>query len=206
MFRRKTVPVIEPRWLFLGLGNPGGEYVGTRHNVGFETIRVLSEKNRIKLTTRKFSSHFGAGILGGTPVVLAKPMTYMNRSGAAAAELLRHFNLPAERLVVIFDDMDLRLGRVQIRPQGGSGSHNGMRDLLKVLGTKDFPRIRVGIGPPAVAGIDHVLGRFTPEEIEEILPAIEEAARGCELIAQDGIELAMNRTNKPEENVGTEAG
>ena len=197
---------MEPQWLFMGLGNPGGEYVGTRHNVGFETIRLLSEKNRIKLTTRKFSSHFGLGLVGETLVALAKPMTYMNRSGSAAADLLRHFKLPSEKLVIIYDDMDLRLGRVHIRPQGGSGSHNGMRDLVRVLGTKSFPRVRIGIGAPAVAGIDHVLGRFTPDEIDEILPAIAEAASGCEIIALGGVDLAMNRINKPEENVGTETG
>lgn len=122
-------------------------------------------------------------------------MTYMNRSGSAAAQLLHHFKLSAERLVAIYDDMDLDVGRVHIRPKGGAGSHNGMKSLLESLASQDFPRVRIGIGAPAFVGTEHVLSRFEPEEIDIIRDAITKAAQGCELIAREGIDIAMNRIN-----------
>jgi len=205
MFRKKQQPVATPDWLFVGLGNPGGEYDGTRHNVGFEAIRLICERNSIKLTTRKFQSHFGIGRIGVTTVVLAKPMTYMNSSGGACAQLLRHFNLPHERLVIVYDDMDHALGRVQLKPKGGSGSHNGMKSIVSSIGTKEFPRVRIGIGSPAVSGVDFVLSRFELEEIDVAREAIERAALACEFIANEGVDFAMNRINLPEAKTESES-
>ena len=195
MFRRKPKEPVQPEWLIVGLGNPGGEYDGTRHNVGFEVIRVLSERNNLQLDTRRLQSHYGVGTIGDKAVCLAKPMTYMNRSGYSASTLLRHFNLPVEKLIVAYDDMDLDVGRVHIRPKGGAGSHNGIKSLLEFLGTKDFPRVRIGIGSPAYAGLEHVLSRFERDEIHVIRDAIQKAAEGCELIVRDGIDITMNRVN-----------
>lgn len=179
----------------MGLGNPGGQYAGTRHNVGFEVIRELSSRHELPLSRRKHLSNYGVGALRGVQVALARPMTYMNRSGAAVAALLREFGLPPERMVVVFDDMDLDVGRVLVKPQGGPGAHNGMRDIIEKLGTEAFPRVRIGIGKPVGPGADYVLGRFEPEEVELILPAIRLAADACEWIVTEGINAGMNRAN-----------
>jgi PTH1 family peptidyl-tRNA hydrolase len=195
-FRRKQKPVALPEWLIVGLGNPGGQYSGTRHNVGFEVMRVLSERHRIPLKTRKFEANFGVGKLGDVEVSLVRPMTYMNLSGRAVGALARHFNLSAERVVVVFDEMDLDVGRVQLKPFGGPGSHNGMKSLVDLIG-KDFPRVRIGIGSPAVAGVDHVLSHFDRDEIAPIRESIARAADACEAIVERGVEGAMSLVNLP---------
>jgi len=195
-FRRKQQPVAQPGWLFVGLGNPGGQYSGTRHNVGFEVMRVLSERHKIPLKMRKFEANFGVGKIGDADVCLVRPMTYMNLSGRAAGALARYFNLAAERVVVVFDDMDLDVGRVQLKPFGGSGSHNGMRSLVEHIGS-EFPRVRIGIGSPGITGIDHVLSHFDREEIGPVREAIARAADACEAIVERGVEGAMSLVNLP---------
>lgn len=196
MFRKKQRPSQPPEWLIIGLGNPGGEYDGTRHNVGFEVIKELASKHKIKVSERRFKSVFGVGELdSGLVVVLARPMTYMNLSGESASALGRHFNIKPDRMVIIYDDMDLELGRVRIKPKGGAASHNGMKSLVHSLGTQELPRIRIGIGAPELRGVDHVLSRFTPDEIPLIREAIVKAAEGCEWIVRDGMDIAMNRIN-----------
>jgi PTH1 family peptidyl-tRNA hydrolase len=196
MFRRKPKTAVVPEWLFVGLGNPGGEYAATRHNVGFEVMRLLSERHKIALKTRKFEANFGVGKIGGSDVCLARPMTFMNLSGRAAGALVRHFDLTAERVVVVFDEMDLDVGRVQLKPFGGSGSHNGMKSIVSHIGS-EFPRVRIGIGSPAVAGVEHVLSTFHREEIEPIREAIARAAGACEAIVERGVEGAMSLVNLP---------
>ncbi len=181
--------------MIVGLGNPGGQYDGTRHNVGFEVIRELSNRHNLLLSVRRHSSNYGVGALAGTQVALVRPMTYMNRSGAAVGTLLREFNLFPERMVVVFDDMDLDVGRVLVKPQGGPGTHNGMRDIIEALGTEYFPRVRIGIGKPVGPGTDYVLERFEPEELDLIIPAIRLAANACEWIVAEGVNAAMNRAN-----------
>ena len=197
-FRRKPKPSALPGWLIAGLGNPGGQYSGTRHNVGFEVIRLLSERHKIELKARKFEANYGVGRIGDTDVCLVRPMTYMNLSGRAVGALARHFNLPAERVVVVFDEMDMPVARVQLKPFGGPGTHNGMKSLVQHIG-REFPRVRIGIGKPAVAGIDHVLSHFDRDEIPIIREAIQKAADACEAIVRDGIENAMNQVNLPRE-------
>jgi PTH1 family peptidyl-tRNA hydrolase len=198
-FRRKQKPVAQPEWLIVGLGNPGGEYSGTRHNVGFEVVRVLSERHKIALKTRKFEANFGAGRIGDAEVVLVRPMTFMNLSGRAVGALARHFNLHADRVVVVFDEMDLPVARVQLKPFGGPGTHNGMKSIADHIG-KEFPRVRIGIGKPALAGVDHVLSHFDREEIPLIREAIDRAADACEAVVRGGIENAMNLINLPRTN------
>jgi len=195
MFRRKAAPVA-PEWLIVGLGNPGGEYSGTRHNVGFEVIRVLSERHKVALKTRKFQANFGVGKLDAAAVCLVRPMTFMNLSGRAVGALAQHFNLAADRVVVVYDDMDLDVGRVQLKPFGGTGSHNGMKSVAGAIGTQ-FPRVRIGIGSPSVAGIDHVLSHFDREEIDTIRDAINRSADACEAIVERGVEGAMSLVNLP---------
>ncbi|HWP30518.1 MAG TPA: aminoacyl-tRNA hydrolase [Fimbriimonadales bacterium] len=198
-FFRKRIPIEKPEWVFIGLGNPGTEYEGTRHNVGFEVIDELSKRHGIKLSEWKFQSNYGFGKICGKNVLLAKPMTYMNVSGRAVSSLVKHFSIPFERLVVIYDDMDFEVGEVRIKPKGGPGTHNGMKSIIESLGTEDFPRIRIGIGSPEISGVEHVLSRFEPEEMALITEAIRKAADGCEWIIKEGISNAMNRINKPKE-------
>lgn len=183
----------------VGLGNLGGEYDGTRHNVGFEVIRELCARHGVKLTERRFRAHYGFATFEkeGEVVCLAKPMTYMNLSGQAVSQLSRHFGIPSERVVIIYDEMDLDVARVQVKPKGGAGTHNGMKSIISSLGTQEFPRVRIGIGKPTVSGVDHVLSRFDRDEIEPIRDAIRRAADACELIVGSGIDIAMNRVNLP---------
>lgn len=196
MFRRK--PAEPPEWLIVGLGNPGGEYDGTRHNVGFEVIKELVARHRIRKSERRFSAHYAVhAIVPGVPVALVRPMTFMNLSGRAVAALCRHFSVPTERVIAVYDDMDLETGRVLLKPHGGPGTHNGMKSIVSSLGSNQFPRIRIGIGKPALAGVDHVLARFDREEIPVIREAIVMAADACEIAVRDGWDIAMNRTNLP---------
>ncbi|MDQ2986081.1 MAG: aminoacyl-tRNA hydrolase [Armatimonadota bacterium] len=195
MFRRKAAPAT-PEWLIVGLGNPGGEYSGTRHNVGFEVVRILSERHKVALKSRKFQANYGIGKVRETAVCLVRPMTFMNLSGRAVGALAQHFSLAADRIVVVYDDMDLDLGRVQLKPFGGTGSHNGMKSVAGAVGTQ-FPRVRIGIGSPTVAEIDHVLSHFDREEIDTMRDAIGRSADACEVIVERGVEGAMSLVNLP---------
>jgi len=183
--------------MFVGLGNPGGEYDGTRHNVGFEVIKELISRHKIRKTERRFKAHFAVHKFGDVCAALVRPMTFMNLSGHAVASLAKQFSVQPSRIVVIYDDMDLAVGRVLLKPHGGPGSHNGMKSIVASLGTTEFPRIRIGIGKPPVSGIDHVLQRFDRDEIPEVRQAIVRASDACEIAMQQGWDMAMNRTNLP---------
>lgn len=202
MFWKKNRQLIQPEWLVVGLGNPGGQYDGTRHNVGFEVIHRFAKRHRINVNHRKHKAVYGIGKIGkdGIPVLIARPMTYMNLSGSAVSSLMHAYQIPPERIIVVYDDMDLEVGRVRIKPKGGAGSHNGMANIIASLHTEDFPRVRIGIGSPAWSGADHVLGKFEGDEIPIILDALERATDGCELIITQGIDKAMNTINTSEKD------
>jgi PTH1 family peptidyl-tRNA hydrolase len=196
MFRRATKPTIPPVWVIVGLGNPGGEYRGTRHNVGFEVIDLLAERHRIKLDRAKHNARIGQGIIGDVSVLLVKPMTYMNLSGRAVAPLARENGIKPEHVLVIADDLDLRLGRTRLKPGGSAGGHNGHKSLIASLGTSEYPRLKIGIG--AAEGsttIDHVLGSFTPDERNAVDLATRRAADGVEAIVKESLEAGMNLVN-----------
>ncbi|GIV01844.1 MAG: peptidyl-tRNA hydrolase [Fimbriimonadales bacterium] len=195
MFFRRKRESVQPEWVIVGLGNPGGQYEGTRHNVGFEVIRRLSARHNLRLSERKYQANFGVGTMRDRTVALVRPLTYMNRSGIAVAALLDWWKLPPERMVVVFDDMDLEVGRVLIKPFGGPGTHNGMKDIIARLRTEQFPRVRIGIGKPPIAGADYVLSPFRDEEIPLIQEALDLATDGCEWIVTEGVDKAMNRVN-----------
>ena len=131
--------------MIVGLGNPGRKYATTRHNIGFMCIDYLAQEHQIPIDTSKFKAFFGTGLLFGHPVILAKPQTYMNASGSAVRGLADFFKVPPERIIVVFDDMDIPLGTLRIRAKGGAGGHNGVRSMIQHLGTQDFPRIRFGV-------------------------------------------------------------
>lgn len=190
--------------LIVGLGNPGREYEKTRHNLGFVCLNHFARTHGIRLDKKRGGARTGAGDLAGVPVVLARPQTYMNRSGQAVSRLIRSLSIPTENLIVIYDEMDLPLGKIRIRGGGGSGGHNGIKSLAAELGSQDFLRVRVGIGRPpggqglteADAGvIDYLLSDFTPEEMEAIngvLPLVSEAV-AC--LIEEGLTAAMNKYN-----------
>jgi len=196
MFRRASKPTAPPEWLIVGLGNPGGEYRGTRHNVGFDVIDLLSERHKIKLDRGKHNARIGIGTIGGVTVVLVKPMTYMNLSGRSVAPLAREHGLKPDRILVIADDLDLRLARTRLKPAGSAGGHNGHKSLIASLGTTEYPRLKIGIGSASDnTTIDHVLGSFTPEERSAIDLGIRRAADGVEAVVKESLEAGMNLVN-----------
>jgi PTH1 family peptidyl-tRNA hydrolase len=197
MFRKKPVVTGPPTWLIVGLGNPGAEYRGTRHNVGFEAIELLSERHRIKVDRSKNQARYGIGQIGDTAIALIRPLTYMNLSGRAVAPFAKEFAIPPERILVITDDLDLVLGRVRLKPKGSAGGHNGHKSIIASLGTTEYPRLKIGIGSVDRANtVEHVLGNFNPDERKLINEAIALAADGVEIAVQDGLERALNRVNE----------
>ncbi|HAI21534.1 MAG TPA: aminoacyl-tRNA hydrolase [Clostridiales bacterium UBA8153] len=183
--------------LVVGLGNPGPDYEGTRHNIGFLVVDRLARQYRIALKHRGFLAHWGRGKAGGTEVVLAKPQTFMNRSDLAVCSLLKELRLGPTGLVVVHDDLDLEPGRLRIRPYGGSGGHRGVLSLIEGLGTDEFVRVRVGIGrpPPGIDPIDYVLAGYADSEAEQVAAAIQHAAAAIVAVIEEGAEAAMNRYN-----------
>lgn len=188
---------MRPMFLILGLGNPGPQYVLTRHNAGFRVIDHVSSLAKIPLYKTGCHAFWGAGLFAGRQVVLAKPMTYMNNSGMAAAALVRHFGVEPAQLLAIYDDMDLPLGTIRLRPGGGSGGHKGMDSLIFHLQTDRFPRLRIGIGRPQNSdAVDYVLEAFSAEEEAVLGPVLQAAASAVEVFLAEGIEAAMNRFNQ----------
>lgn len=199
MFRRKPKePELPPEWLIVGLGNPGAEYRGTRHNVGFDFIDRLADVHKIKVQERKFNAVYGSGRAGEFSVALCKPMTYMNRSGQAIAPIMRHYGLKPERVLIVADDLDLPTGKLRLRPEGSPGGHNGHKSVAQSLGTQNYPRLKIGISKPGEnrETIDHVLSRFDPEERKDIDDAIAYAIRYLDEVLTD-VEAAMNVINAP---------
>lgn len=184
-------------FLVLGLGNPGPEYAGHRHNLGFMVVEELASRHGIPVHERSRLAVQGAGAIGEVPVVLARPRTYMNLSGQAAQSLGVRLGIPPQRMLALVDDFTLPLGRVRIRREGGTGGHNGLASMIECLGTKDFPRIRLGIGPmpPGMDPADFVLEDFRPEEEQAVDALLARAADAVEFLVEHGVEAAMNRFN-----------
>jgi len=183
--------------LIVGLGNPGRRYRGTRHNVGWEVISRLARRAGITVDEDEGFSEVGRGSIKGIRVLLARPQTYVNVSGAAVRDLRRRHRVSPQDIIVVVDDLDLPLGRIRLRPGGSAGGHNGLKSIIDALGTTEFPRLRVGIGRPP-AGIDpaeHVLTRFGPDEQAALDGALERAAEALEVAVVSGIAAAMNRFN-----------
>ena len=172
MFRKKQTPQVVPEWMIVGLGNPGPEYRGTRHNVGFEVIDEIAAKHRIQVSTRRHQALYGTGEVDGYRVALVKPMTYMNLSGQAVAQIAKSFGVVPKHIIVVADDLDMEVGKVRRRMKGSSGGHNGHKSIIASLRTEDYPRVKIGIGKSGPT-IDHVLSRFNPEEREKIMAAID---------------------------------
>lgn len=182
----------------IGLGNPGAAYDGTRHNIGFETVDALSRRRSCGSAYLKFNAALQPAELGGVRVLLAKPLTYMNRSGHAVRALSETYDLSPENIWIVLDDFHLRLGSLRLRLRGSAGSHNGLRSVLQELGTEEVPRARLGIGPaphPSRAS-DFALGAFHRSEKPAAEELIDYAADALECAAANGFEAAMNRFNR----------
>lgn len=192
MFRRRPAPTTNPLWLVVGLGNPGAEYRGTRHNIGFEVLDRLAERHRIRLDRGRSRALVGLGDLDGTPVALVKPLTYMNLSGQAVAPLAKTYGIAPDRVLVVADDKDLPVAALRLRLQGSAGGHNGHKSLIASLGTQDYPRLKVGVGGSEPGRtVEHVLGSFTREERERMGPCVDVAAKTCEEMIRGGYESAL---------------
>jgi len=183
--------------LIVGLGNPGLAYRHNRHNVGFMVADALAEKLEIPLKRVKFKAQIGNGKLEDIPIIIAKPLTFMNNSGEAVAPLVHYFKVPLERLLVIHDDMDLPLGTLRMRPSGGSAGHNGMLSIFDKLGTNAIPRLRVGIGRPPgrMDPADYVLQDFPKSDEELLKMVIAQACEAALAFITTGLEKAMNTYN-----------
>ena len=189
-------------YLIVGLGNPGNEYENTRHNMGFKVLNKLSEKYNIPITKKKFNGNYGTGIIENEKVILLEPQTYMNLSGEAIKPMLDFYKVAPSNLLIIYDDIDVEPGKIKIRMKGGPGTHNGMKSVVKEVGTEEFPRVRVGIGQPIIklAMVDYVIG-YVPEEELKILNEEKENITNSLLtntISNDVSET--KKENKNEEN------
>ena len=186
--------------IVVGLGNPGREYARTRHNVGFDVLDVLSEKTGIQLTKSAMHGLIGEGFARGEKLVLVKPQTYMNLSGQCVTELVSWYKQPMDRLLVVYDDIDLPLGKLRLRASGSAGTHNGMRSIIGLLGAQDFPRLRVGVGsrPEGWELADWVLSHYqTAEERQTQFDAFLQAADVVLEYMTNGLDSAMRLANTP---------
>jgi peptidyl-tRNA hydrolase, PTH1 family len=188
--------VAEDRWLVAGLGNPEDEYGGTRHNVGADVVRLLADREHAALTrNRRVRCEVAEAAVAGHRLVLAVPSGYMNRAGDPVQAAAAWFKVPAERTIVVHDDLDLPVGALRVKRGGGNGGHNGLKDVDRALGTRDYLRVRIGIGRPPgrMPGRDYVLRRFPPADREAIDVTLEEAADAAVSLVTDGLEPTQNR-------------
>lgn len=185
-------------FLIVGLGNPGREYEATRHNAGFLALDVFCEKHGCKIDKLKFKSLLGECFLGDMRILLQKPQTFMNNSGEAVRDAAAFYKIPPERVIVIFDDISLPVGKIRLRRKGSDGGHNGMKNIIYLSGSDEFLRIKVGVGAkphPDYDLKDWVLSRFKGDEIEGMKMALSNTADAAECIILNGIDTAMNKFN-----------
>jgi peptidyl-tRNA hydrolase, PTH1 family len=183
--------------LVVGLGNPGDEYRGSRHNLGAEVVEVLAKRHGGRLRKRKERALVDEVTIDGKRVALAVPLTYVNDSGHAVGALVRRFGVTPEELVVVHDELDLPVAELKVKSGGGLAGHNGLRSIVEHLHTQDFRRVRLGVGKPVSKerGADHVLNRFGKRERAEVDVTVQQAADAVEVIVRDGVDAAMNRFN-----------
>lgn len=183
--------------IIVGLGNPGKEYEKTRHNTGFMVLDRISDKFNIEIKKEKSKALIGTGEINGEKVMLVKPQTFMNLSGEALRPLVEFYKESLENVIVIFDDIDLEIGKIRIKEKGSAGTHNGMKSIVSHLGTENFKRIKVGIGKPKenIDLIGHVLGKFSDEEFKILESSINNAVEATILLIRDEMSKAMNTYN-----------
>jgi len=183
--------------LIVGLGNPGKRYSLSRHNMGFLVLETLAKRENINISSKKFDSCFGKGVISGTPVVLAKPQTFMNLSGVAVGKLARFFKVDVEDVIVVHDDLDLPYREIRIKTGGGDGGHKGLISVIDHFGGSEFVRVRLGIGKPAQKEMieGYVLERFSEEEVKELPNIMARAYDALVEVLSSGTQAAMNKFN-----------
>lgn len=192
-FVRKGIYTV---YIIVGLGNPGKKYENTRHNMGFIAVDLIAEEYGIKVDKLKFKALVGEGRIAGRKVVLVKPQTFMNLSGQSVTEIMNFYKEDIENLIVIYDDIDIPTGSIRLRKKGSAGTHNGMRNIVYLLGDDGFPRIRVGIGSETkVDLINYVVGGVSKKEKDLLEDALTRAAKAAVCIVEKGIDKAMNEYN-----------
>ena len=185
-------------WLIVGLGNPGKDYAHTRHNVGFRALDILADKLSCKVDKGKFQGLYGQATYGGRKLFLLKPQTYMNLSGRSVLQLSAYFNIPPQRIIVLFDDISLVPGRLRVRADGSAGGHNGIKSIIAEVGSQDFPRVKIGVGGkahPELDLADHVLSGFSSLEEKALVSALDRAADAALCIIEKGVPETANRYN-----------
>ena len=193
----RSAPVGKPEWIVVGLGNPGKQYELTRHNAGFIALDTLSGKKSVRVSDVKFKALSGRGELAGKNVLFLKPQTFMNLSGEAVAEAAAFYKIPMEKVIVIYDDVSLPVGKLRIREKGSAGGHNGIKNIIERTGTDVFPRIKVGVGAPPASGelVNWVLGSFTEEDKKLLIPSIDRACDAVEELIGKGYASACAKFN-----------
>lgn len=185
-------------WLIVGLGNPGREYEKTRHNAGFRALDILADKLGCNVDRLKFQGLYGQVNYNGVKLYLLKPQTYMNLSGRSVLQLSAYFNIPPQRIIVLFDDISLEPGRLRIRTDGSAGGHNGIKSIIAELGSQDFPRVKIGVGGkahPEQDLADHVLSTFSTNEEKALAVSLKNAADAVLAVINQGVPQAANRFN-----------
>ena len=185
-------------WLIVGLGNPGREYERTRHNCGFRALDVLADKLGCKIDKGKFQGIYGQASYGGRKLMLLKPQTYMNLSGRSVLQLSAYFNIPPQRIIVMFDDISLEPGRLRVRADGSAGGHNGIKSIIQEVGSQAFPRVKIGVGSkpnPEFDLADWVLSTFSAQEEKALAVALSNAADAALSIIDRGVPETANRFN-----------
>lgn len=186
-------------FLIAGLGNPEKKYDNTRHNIGFEAVKLFASENNISLNKNKFKAVFGEGYVGSEKVITALPQTYMNLSGESIGEIASFYKIPNENVIIVHDDISLDIGRIRIREKGSAGGHNGLKSIISHLGGDVFCRIKIGIGAPNHEDYDladFVLGSFSKEEQKILESVLKDVSRAIECIIKDSASKAMNKYNR----------
>lgn len=188
----------ENTWLIVGLGNPGPEYARTRHNIGFRCLDIVADKLNCTVDKSKFQGLYGMTTYHGNKVYLLKPLTYMNLSGKSVLQLSAYFQIPPQRIIVLFDDISLEPGRLRVRPSGSAGGHNGIKSIIQELGSQDFPRVKIGVGAkphPDFDLADWVLSSFSASEEKALAVSLENGAKAALTILDAGVSEAANSYN-----------
>ena len=194
MFKKST----NESWLIVGLGNPGREYEKTRHNTGFRALDILADQLGVKVDKLKFQGLYAQANYNGTKVFLLKPQTYMNLSGRSVLQLSAYFNIPPQRIIVMFDDISLEPGRLRVRSDGSAGGHNGIKSIIQEVGSQDFPRVKIGVGAkpnPNYDLADWVLSTFSATEEKALAFSLDNAAKAALSIIDHGVPETSNRFN-----------
>ena len=194
MFRKSDTE----NWLIVGLGNPGQEYVRTRHNTGFRALDLLAQQLNCRVEKLKFQGLYGQISYNGSKLFLLKPQTFMNLSGRSVLQLSAYFQIPPQRIIVLFDDISLAPGRLRIRAEGSAGGHNGIKSIIQELGSQEFPRVKIGVGSkptPEYDLADWVLSTFSASEEKALAISLENAAKAALTIVDKGVPEAANRFN-----------